>query len=82
MNEQGIDLNRNSVDFSKPLPVNRDYDLLKPDYSAPDPSWSDTRWRQAVAAVNILIRPAYFTGSAPSFSRRLVEDLIQLAYCR
>ena len=78
VNEQGIDLNRNSVDFSKPLPVNRDYDLLKPDYSAPDPSWSDTRWRQAVAAGQYTDSTGlFYGGSAPSFSRRLVEDLIQ-----
>lgn len=27
--QDGVDLNRNSVDFSKPLPENKDYDLLK-----------------------------------------------------
>ena len=78
VNEHGVDLNRNSVDFSKPLPVNRDYDLLKPDYAAPDASWSDARWRQAVAAGQYTDSTGlFYGGSAPSFSRRLVEDFIQ-----
>jgi hypothetical protein len=78
VNEKGVDLNRNSVDFLKSLPVNQDYDLLKPDYSAPDATWSDARWRQAVAAGQYTDSTGlFYGGSAPSFSRRLVEDLIQ-----
>ena len=32
----GVDLNRNIVDFSRPLPENKDYDLLKDTFYLPD----------------------------------------------
>ncbi len=77
VNEDGVDLNRNCVDFSQPLPINPDYALLNPDLSAPHTSWSSERWRQAVAGGQYTDSTGlFYGGSQSSFSRNVIESLL------
>jgi hypothetical protein len=91
VNEDGVDLNRNFVDFSRPLPGNRDYEelrhLLVPDnmnrwaecgeaLSQYEEQWGTTRFERAVSGGQYA-DPAglFYGGSAPSWSRRTLEAL-------
>ena len=86
----GVDLNRNVVDFSRPLPENAGYEALKPAFFL-----SDTRQRkQAYAAFEKLhgreaLEKAlsagqysdpggpFYGGLAPAHGRMVTEDLMQ-----
>ena len=77
VNEHGVDLNRNCVDFSQSLPANPDYALLTPDLRAPEASWSAQRWQQAVAGGQYIDSTGlFYGGSAPAFARQLSERLV------
>ncbi|MCX7099075.1 MAG: DUF2817 domain-containing protein [Methylococcales bacterium] len=86
----GVDLNRNVVDFAKPLPENPAYESLKPAFMLAD---SHAR-QQAFAEFGqlhgrVALEQAisggqytdplgpFFGGFAPAHGRRVVEDIIQ-----
>jgi hypothetical protein len=84
---EGIDLNRNFVDFAAPLPDNADYERLHPrilstiglDAAQLPQLWQDT---DLVTFSEIVTRGQYhhrdglfFGGSAPSWSRQLLQQL-------
>lgn len=83
---EGIDLNRNFVDFNQPLPVNEAYDALHADLVDPqrlaDDSVDDLWSAEGVGAfAEIVTRGQYahadgcfFGGTGPSWSRRLLEQ--------
>jgi len=88
VNEDGVDLNRNCVDFSQALPLNADYALLADDLQPEDGdwaaadlrlqqrtlSWMQERWRKAVAGGQYTHPQGLFYGGArPTFSRQVVE---------
>jgi hypothetical protein len=86
----GVDLNRNSVDFSRPLPENKDYDLLKDAFYLPD-----TAQRKIVLAEfeqqhgRVALEKAvsagqysdpsgpFYGGKAPAHGRLVSADLIR-----
>ncbi|WP_455218141.1 DUF2817 domain-containing protein, partial [Kaarinaea lacus] len=85
---QGIDLNRNFIDFTLPLPVNEQYDLvhgdLFSDTSKPVEEtighWQD-QWGQRQFS-SVVTRGQYrhddglfYGGSSPSWSRQTLEQL-------
>jgi hypothetical protein len=88
VNENGVDLNRNSVDFSQPLPATPDYDLLA-DALVPQDSdwetaqgkllaymagWSQGRIRRGIAGGQYTHpHGLFYGGDKPAFSRQLVE---------
>ena len=91
VNEDGVDLNRNFVDFSRPLPENRDYDevrglLLPEDLEQWDTAsrrlaeyertWGVTRFHRAISGGQYT-DPAglFYGGNKPSWSRRVLEQL-------
>lgn len=88
VNEAGIDLNRNGVDFSRPLPEAADYAELADLVLPPDGDWPAANRRLQEYAANwgaqrlreAITRGQYshpsglfFGGNAPSFARQLVE---------
>ncbi|MFZ5722930.1 MAG: M14 family metallopeptidase [Pseudomonadota bacterium] len=90
-NEDGVDLNRNFIDFAMPLPENEVYDelaaVLVP--ASPPPADADTRleaWRvrlgqagfEAAVSRGQFRHPGgfYYGGRAPSWSRRILEGIV------
>lgn len=88
--QDGVDLNRNIVDFCRPLPENPGYDQLRPALFLADPQ----QRKQAIeeferlhgrVALECAISggqyhdPAgpFYGGKAPAHGRRVAEDLIQ-----
>lgn len=89
VNEDGVDLNRNTVDFSQPLPDAPDYqqlaDAILPDNGDWETAdrllaqsreyWGAKRFQQAVAGGQYTHpQGLFYGGDAPSFSRRLIEE--------
>ncbi len=91
VNEDGVDLNRNFVDFSKPLPTNPDYDTLRTSLIPENLSdwdraskrladyerdWGSTRFHQAVSGGQFNDPQGPFYGGAkPAWSRTVLEGL-------
>lgn len=91
VNEDGVDLNRNFVDFSRPLPGNPDYEQLRDSLIPDDLSdwdaasrrlaryerdWGSTRFHQAVSGGQYSDPQGPFYGGAEaSWSRTVVETL-------
>jgi hypothetical protein len=88
VNEDGVDLNRNGVDFFQALPVNADYSLLADDLQPADgdweaanlrlkqqiAGWSDERRRKAVTGGQYTHpHGLFYGGTRPSFSRQVLE---------
>lgn len=86
----GVDLNRNAVDFSRPLPENKDYDLLKDALYLPDAAQRELalaefeRQHGRVALEKAVSAGQYhdpsgpfYGGKAPAHGRRVCEDLIR-----
>ncbi len=86
----GVDLNRNVVDFSSPLPINKDYDRLKNTLYLADAktrkiAMDDLEQQQGRVALEIALSggqyndPAgpFYGGTAPAHGRRVCEDLIR-----
>lgn len=88
VNEDGVDLNRNSVDFSCPLPATPDYDLLAAALVPADndweaarrtllermAGWSQERIRRGIAGGQYTHpHGLFYGGDKPSFSRQLIE---------
>ena len=91
VNEDGVDLNRNFVDFSQPLPANPDYEELRDSLIPSDPSdwhasglrlaryeqdWGSTRFHRAVSGGQFS-DPAgpFYGGTKASWSRTVLEKL-------
>ncbi|EIJ35321.1 DUF2817 domain-containing protein [Thiothrix nivea] len=87
VNETGVDLNRNSMDFSQPLPETADYALLADLILPPDgdwqtanqrlqayaTEWGEQRLRQAITRGQYNHPDGlFYGGNAPSFSCQLV----------
>ncbi|MDH3399834.1 MAG: M14 family metallopeptidase [Chromatiales bacterium] len=91
VNEDGVDLNRNFVDFSQALPANPDYDLLRTSLIPENLSdweraskrladyerdWGSTRFHQAVSGGQFNDPQGPFYGGAkPAWSREVLEGL-------
>jgi hypothetical protein len=86
----GVDLNRNVVDFSAPLPENSGYEALKPAFLATDTvqrqrAFAEFEQVQGREALEKAIsggqytdpKGPFFGGSAPAHGRLVVEDLIR-----
>lgn len=80
---EGIDLNRNFIDFSKPLPGNDDYDALHARLLDP-PAELSSLWQEPglETFTEIVTRGQYrhadgcfFGGTAPSWSRQTIESI-------
>ena len=84
----GVDLNRNAVDFLKPLPINSGYEALKPAMSLTDTQqrkllFAEFERTQGREAFEIAISGGQFTdpegpfygGQKPAHGRRVIEDL-------
>lgn len=87
---QGIDVNRNFIDFSQPLPINPGYEELQPllgirDRDARITAMNDYCLRVGQRAYEIAFSGGQFNdpvgpfygGQGPSFSREVIESLIQ-----
>ncbi len=88
--EQGIDVNRNFIDFSGPLPENPDYNLLSSVLSIASQQ-SRTRqlaqWREKLGETRYEIAVSggqysnpihpFYGGDQPSFSNRVIEQVIK-----
>jgi hypothetical protein len=86
----GVDLNRNVVDFSRPLPENSGYEAIKPALSLAD---GQQRWRVFAEFEHLHGREAlekalsggqysdpsgpFYGGEAPAHGRLVVEELIR-----
>jgi hypothetical protein len=91
VNEDGVDLNRNFVDFSRPLPANPDYEevrhLLMPEnldqwdtastrLAEYEQTWGSVRFHRAVSGGQYSDpQGLFYGGNAPSWSRRVLERL-------
>lgn len=88
--EDGVDLNRNSVDFSKPLPENSGYEQLRSALFSKDKiqrqaTLYEFESQQGRSALEIAISggqysdPAgpFYGGKSPSHGRLVTEDLMQ-----
>jgi hypothetical protein len=86
----GVDLNRNIVDFSGPPPENKDYDLLKAAFYLPDAAQRKTTLAEfAQQHGRVALEKAvsggqysdpsgpFYGGKAPAHGRRVCEDLIR-----
>jgi len=86
----GVDLNRNVVDFSQPLPENRGYDLLRPVFFLPDvqqrkQAYAEFAHQHGREALETAISggqyndPAgpFYGGKAPTHGRLVTEQLIR-----
>lgn len=85
----GVDLNRNAVDFSQPLPVNPGYEALKPAFESMDPGqraqifadWESAHGRtsleSAISAGQYFdYTGPFYGGKAPAHGRLVCEKLI------
>ena len=85
----GVDLNRNAVDFSQPLPDNADYDRLRPFLFDGSAAERQASFRQFAELEGQLAfekaisggqytdpRGPFYGGLGPSHGRRVCEDLI------
>jgi predicted deacylase len=88
--QDGVDLNRNIVDFSKPLPLNPGYDELRPALFSDDQQqrkvvMSEFEKQHGRRAFECAISGGQYTdptgpfygGRAPAHGRRVAEDLMQ-----
>lgn len=88
--EDGVDLNRNAVDFGKPLPANTGYDLLKDalfsaDQGQRQAAFSEYQLQHGRSELEVAISggqyadPAgpFYGGTKPAHGRLVTEDLIQ-----
>lgn len=88
--EDGVDLNRNAVDFSKPLPENLGYELLRTDLFSDDKAQRQTHCTEfeqqhGRSALEIAISGGqysdptgpFYGGTRPAHGRLVTEDLIQ-----
>lgn len=88
--DSGIDLNRHFVDFDQPLPANPDFAFVRPWLREPDPGrrqeglrelqkrLGDSRYQMALSGGQYSDPGLpFFGGTGPSFSRAVVEDVIQ-----
>ena len=91
VNEDGVDLNRNFVDFSRSLPNNPDYEevrgFLLPDnpdrwelasrrLAEYEETWGSVRFHRAVSGGQYVDPAAsFYGGDAPSWSREVLERL-------
>jgi len=86
----GVDLNRNSVDFSKPLPENKDYDLLKDTFYLADTAqrkialaefeqqYGRVALEKAVSAGQYSDPSGpFYGGKAPAHGRLVCENLMR-----
>ncbi|MDO9048626.1 MAG: DUF2817 domain-containing protein [Methylobacter sp.] len=86
----GVDLNRNSVDFSKPLPENKDYDLLKDTFYLADAAqrkialaefeqqYGRVALEKAVSAGQYSDPSGpFYGGKAPAHGRLVCENLMR-----
>ncbi|MGZ8176207.1 DUF2817 domain-containing protein [Methylobacter sp.] len=86
----GVDLNRNIVDFSRPLPENKDYELLKDTFYLADAAQRKValaefeRLHGRVALEKAISAGQYcdpsgpfYGGAAPAHGRRVCEDLMR-----
>lgn len=87
--QDGVDLNRNSVDFSKPLPENKDYDLLKNTLYLPDAArrkiaLAEFEQQHGRVALEKAVSAGqysdpsgpFYGGKAPAHGRMVCEDLM------
>lgn len=88
--EQGIDLNRNFVDFSQPLPTNEGYEALRPLLFAADEAARETGFARFIAARGQAAfeqaisggqytdpQGPFYGGAEPSVARDIIETLIK-----
>lgn len=88
--DQGIDVNRNFIDFSLPLPTNPGYEALRPllgicDRDTRVTAINDYRLRVGQRPYEIAFSGGQFSdpagpfygGQGPSFSRQVIESLIE-----
>ncbi len=86
----GVDLNRNSVDFSRPLPENKDYDLLRnilylADAAARQIALTEFEQQHGRVALEKAISAGqysdpsgpFYGGKAPAHGKLVCEDLIR-----
>ena len=86
---EGIDLNRNSVDFTKPLPENPGYEALIPLLRIDDPDERKTRLAEQRSQLGQTVYETaisagqytdpngpFYGGKAPAHGRLVTEDLI------
>ena len=87
--EMGVDLNRNFIDFTQPLPVNEKYDLLKEAIYCDDAvqrqqmlesfrqQWGQSTYEIAVSGgqYNDSYGP-FYGGNAPSHGNKVIDQLI------
>lgn len=87
--QDGVDLNRNSVDFSRPLPENKDYDLLKDTFYLPDAAQrkialAEFEQQHGRVALEKAVSAGqysdpsgpFYGGKAPAHGRMVCEDLM------
>ncbi|TXI60840.1 MAG: DUF2817 domain-containing protein [Limnohabitans sp.] len=93
VNEDSVDLNRNFIDFSQPLPVNADYaevhPLLLPEQWPPSAaqqaalqaltqSWGERRMQRAITSGQYQFpEGVWFGGLTPSWSHRTFRQVLQ-----
>lgn len=93
VNEDNVDLNRNFIDFSQPLPVNADYaqihTLLLPDSWPPTPeqtaaldsqaqAWGDRRMQRAITSGQYQFPDGvWYGGIAPTWSHRTFRQVLK-----
>jgi hypothetical protein len=87
--QDGVDLNRNSVNFSRPLPENQDYDLIKDTFYLPDAAQrkialAEFEQQHGRVALEKAVSGGqysdpsgpFYGGKAPAHGRRVCEDLM------
>ena len=93
VNEDNVDLNRNFIDFSQPLPVNADYaevhPLLLPEHWPPSAAqqaaldtltqaWGERRMQRAITSGQYQFPDGvWFGGLAPTWSHRTFRQVLQ-----
>jgi len=86
----GVDLNRNIVDFSRPLPENKDYDLLKDTFYLADAArrkvaFAEFERQHGRVALEKAVSAGqysdpsgpFYGGAAPAHGRRVCEELMR-----
>ena len=93
VNEDNVDLNRNFIDFARPLPVNADYaevqDLLLPPQWPPSPQattalqaqaevWGERRMQRAITSGQYQFpQGVWFGGLTPTWSHRTFRQVLR-----